>query len=75
MAKRLKKRNVGKSRCSTIKAGRRAFKVCVTAAPYGYQGWLVSKTGSRLPVPTGRARTLKSALSNARKFIRKVARR
>lgn len=48
------------------------LKLCVDGRKYGFAGWLYGTDGSRLPVGTGKARTVKTAMRNARRFLRKV---
>ena len=51
--------------------------ICVYPAKYGFIGKLYPSLGNLkkwLPVPTGKARTAKTAMKNARAFIAKVKR-
>jgi hypothetical protein len=70
---KLKARKVGNEHCEMFHGN----KLCVVAKKYGYQAWLHPKSGSNsrlgpLPVPTGRARTMKAARSAAKQFLRKT---
>ncbi len=74
MARRpLKKSEQGKTECVKI-AGGGANELCVTGRKYGFTAHLKSTRpeGGVLPVPTGKARTMKTAIRNARSFIRRV---
>ncbi len=68
--KPLKKSEQGKTKCVQV----RNNKLCVTGHKYGFMGKLypTSGSGGPLPVPTGRARTMKTAIKNARAFLKRV---
>lgn len=70
--RKLRRREVGAERCDRF----HGMKLCVQAKQYGYAAWLEPKSGGMaLPVPTGRARTVKSAMSAAKQFLRRAAAR
>lgn len=75
--RRLKRREVGNERCEMVKMPNGTkHQLCVRAEKYGYSGKLHPRTGSKmppLPVSVGRARSLKSAMSSAKQFVRRLA--
>lgn len=74
--RKLKTREVGNSRCEVVRGPRGGkLQLCVEAKSYGYAGWLVAPSGAKLPVSVGRARSLKSAMSAARQFMRRLKQR
>lgn len=69
--KPLRKSEQGKTKC--VMWGKN--KLCITGVKYGFIGKLHPSGPSKygpLPVPTGKARTMKTAIKNARAFLKKV---
>lgn len=79
MARRpLKKSEQSRSKCMTVKASDgKGVTLCVEGRRYGFTAYLKSRRpeGGVLPVPTGRARTLESAIKNAKRFLARVGRK
>lgn len=74
MAKRrpIKKSEQARSRCMRVRGTKRGkLTLCVEGRRYGFVATLTSPHGNKLPVPTGRARTLESATKNAKRFLAK----
>lgn len=68
--RKLRFREIGAERCERLKGG---LRLCVKANKYGYTGKLYAKNSDMwLPVSVGRARSMKSAMSAAKQFVRRV---
>lgn len=75
--RRLRTGKPGREKCDRVRApGGGSLKVCVKEGRYGFSAWLYSRDGTKtLPLSTGRARTIKSALSAAKQSYRRASRR
>jgi hypothetical protein len=72
MAKEIPKSQQGKELCQAFKKN---VRVCVTGRRYGYEAWLVSKTGRRLaPISVGKPNRVKKALRIAVREAHRIAR-
>lgn len=80
MAKRyrptpLLKQHVGREICGTWRGPNGGdLKLCVRGSKYGFTGWLHGKGGvPPLPVPIDAARTPQQAMTEAKKFLDRIA--
>lgn len=76
--KRLRTGKAGRERCTKVAAadGGAPLKLCVIEGKYGFAAYLHARSGGgTIPISTGRARTMKSAMSAARQSYRRASRR
>ena len=74
MARRpILKKEQTRSKCVPVTRWGKQTRLCVRGAKYGFIAHLESKRPEAgiLPVPTGKARTLETALKNARAFLKR----
>lgn len=75
MSKRepLLRAQAGKTLCDTVKMpSGKDLKICVRGGKYGFIGELIGKTGQKLPVSCGDARTAREAMAEAKATINRT---